>query len=235
MTRNWRAWVGSALLLAAIPEVAAACQACGGELVCVWSPSGANFCLGNGDACLMAGRCNPGPFLFPSEVAPTVQLTILESAPGFAPGRGSRLERGVGAVVGREAGRVAGAIARSDAVVFSGIGRGDGVTVAFASPIGDGFTLRRESQGRGGRVQVRALLAGRPGATLADERLEEDDALVVRITLGGLPRVLVLQAPTLGRAEAEARQSRLARTLARESIGRPGDPRPPFEVRTIDD
>lgn len=218
----------------------AMCQACGTEMWCVSAVSGAIVCLGNGDACVMGGRCRFGmPGGYQSDFA-MIQLTVLEDAAGLAAIGRSRVVRGAGPVaVGRRAQRLAreaaGGAAAEPEIVFSGVGSGEGATVAFRSRRGDGFTLRRDADGRGATVTVRALHAGRPGMMLARERLDEHDALAVRVTLDGRARVVVVQAPTLSPAEGEARE-RDARLELRGANGtRPGRPEVPFEIEPVQD
>jgi hypothetical protein len=140
--------------------------------------------------------------------------------------------------VGRHALRIArgpGAGSGSDeAIVFSGRGYAEGGTAVFRSPTGDGFTLTRESDGRGARLRVCALAGGMPGRLLANERVGEDDALVVRIPFEGRTRVLVLQAPTLPRDEALRREGEAARAVREAGFGRSEPFRPPFELQVLD-
>jgi len=205
---------------------------------CATSTAGAVLCLGNGDGCVMAGRCRPGPpGGYESDFA-MIQLTLLEDAAGPAPGGRARVLRGAGPLaVGRHAQRLArestGGAGGEPRIAFSGVGAGEGATAAFRSRRGDGFTLRRDADGRGAVVTVRALHAGRPGATLARERLDEHDALAVRVTLDGRPRLLLVQAPTLPAAEGEALE-REARAALRGANG-PGRAEPPFELEAIRD
>jgi hypothetical protein len=237
-----RVWGMAALaaMLAAAPGAGPAraqCLACSAEMWCVASPSGATLCLGNGEACLMGGRCRAGGSGgYLSDYA-MIQLTVLEDAPGPAgPGRARVLREAGPLAVGRAAQRLAreaaGGTAAEPGIVFSGVGSGEGATVAFRSPLGDGFTLRRDADGRGAVVTLRALHAGRPGMTLARERLDERDALAVRVTLEGRARIVIVQAPTLPRAEGEARE-REARLALRGANG--ARPVPPFELEPVAD
>lgn len=215
----------------------AQCLACSAEMWCVSSFSGATLCLGNGEACLMGGRCRgTSPGGYQSDYA-MIQLSVLEDSPGPAGFGRARVLRGAGPLaVGRTAQRLAreaaGGAAAEPGIVFSGVGAGEGATVAFRSRRGDGFTLRRDADGRGAVVTIRALHAGRPGPTLARERLEEHDALAVRVTLEGRERVVIVQAPTLPAAEGEARE-REARLALRGANG--ARPVPPFELEPVAD
>lgn len=233
------AGVAAIAVACAAGEARAVCQGCGADLLCTPVPVGAGFCVGNGKACFMAGRCVGGGGGYYDSFA-MVQVSVLEDAPGLPRIGRARVVRGAGPVsTGRRAPavarRAAGGAAGEAALVWSGVGLGEGVTAAFRSRTGDGFTLRRDAAGRGARVQVRALAGGRPGEPLADETLGEHDALVVRVTLEGRPRVLVLQAATLRGAEAQARE-RDARLALRGGEGAPLDPlAPPFELDAVDD
>ena len=168
-----------------------------------------------------------------------IQLSVLEDAPGLAAIEHARVVRGAGPLsVGRQAQQVAreaaGGAASAPEIVFSGVGSGEGATVAFRSRHGDGFTLRRDADGRGARVTIRAVVAGRPGAVLARERLDEQDALAVRVTLEGRTRVVIVQAPTLDRAEGEAREREARLALSGANGARPGQDAVQFEMTPVD-
>lgn len=235
-------WVWAALVLAAVLVTGEArafnCQACGGDMFCHAADAGAFVCIGSGDACLMGGRCRragPSPHYEGSAV---IQLTVLDDAPGLGAIGRSRVVRGAGPLaVGRHAQRLAreaaGGGAAEPAIVFSGVGTGEGATVAFRSRQGDGFTLRRDAEGRGARVQVRALVAGRPGLPLARETLGEHDVLVVRVTLEGRTRVVVVQAPTLGADEGAALEREARFALRGANGARPGPQVVPFEMAPV--
>lgn len=240
-----RVWGTAALAVAlavalGADRARAGCQACGTEMWCVPAVSGAVLCLGNGDACAMGGRCrlgSPGGYL--GDLA-MIQLTVLEDAPGLAAIGRARVVHGAGPLaVGRIAQRLAreaaGGAAAEPGIVFSGVGSGDGATVAFRSRRGDGFTLRRDADGRGAVVTIRALHAGRPGMPLARERLDEHDALAVRVTLDGRSRVVLVQAPTLPAAEGEARERDARRELRGSNGARPGRQELPFELEPVQD
>ena len=102
--------------------------------------------------------------------------------------------------------------------------------------MGDGFTLKREREGRGASATVCALAGNGPGRELARERpVGEDDALVVRVPFEGRPRVLVLQASTLPRIRRPAKRRRGGDRAIRDAFfARPQPTRPPFELRVID-
>ena len=197
------------------------------------------MCLADGGACLLAGRC-AGHMGFQPDSRPLIHLTILADSPALARVGPSRVVREAGeAALGREAVRVAGgswSVAPDGGVLYSGFGSmetGEGAVAAFRSPRGDGFTLERASDGRGARLTVRELAAGRPGRLLASERVGERDALVARVTLNGRPCVLVVQAPTLPGAEAGARAEAALRELRDSDPGRVETPIPPFEIRIL--
>jgi hypothetical protein len=235
-------WVVAAivagLLSAAGADLAVACKGCGADMFCAEVPMGAYFCIGSGDACAMAGRCrseSPGGYV---DDFAMVQLTLLDDAAGMTRLGAARIVRGAGqAAVGRQAARLArataGPAAAEPAIAFSGVGAGEGVTVAFRSRRGDGFTFRRDADGRGARVAVRALVNGRPGPVLARERLGEQDALLVRVTLDGRPRVLVVMAPTLPGTEAEPREREARLALRGENGAWPGARELPFELEPV--
>jgi len=209
-------------------------------MYCVEAQSGAFVCLGNGDACFMGGRCRPGwpgPYY---ESYSMIQLSVLEDAPGLAAIGRARVVQGAGPLsVGRQAQQVAreasGGAASEPVIVFSAVGSGEGATVAFRSRQGDGFTLRRDADGRGARVTIRAVVGGRPGAVLARERLDEQDALAVRVTLEGRTRVVIVQAPTLDRAEGEAREREARLALRGANGARPGQGERPFEMTPVEE
>lgn len=239
---KWAA-VALALCLAAAGAgpAHAQCRVCGSEMFCMAADGGAYLCLGNGEACVMGGRCRPGgPGPYLGDDAALLQVTVLEDAPGSGATGLARVVRGAGPLaVGRHAQRIArapaGGPAAEPAIVFSAVGFGEGVTAAFRSRFGDGFTLRRDADGRGATVTVAALRAGRPGPALARERLGEDDALAVRVRLDGRPRLLVVQAATLPREEAEAREAEARRALRGANGARPGVHGPPFELQVVAD
>jgi hypothetical protein len=235
-------WVLAALAaLLAAKDARAFCQGCGSDMFCVEAQSGAFVCIGNGDACFMGGRCRPGgPGPYYGDSFSMIQLSVLEDAPGLAAIGRARVVHGAGSLsVGRQARQVArdavGGAASEPEIVFSGVGTGEGATVAFRSRQGDGFTLRRDADGRGARVTIRAVVHGRPGAVLARERLDEQDALAVRVTLEGRTRVVIVQAPTLDRAEGEAREREARLALRGANGARPGQDAPPFEMTPVDE
>ncbi|HVP14081.1 MAG TPA: hypothetical protein VMS88_00975 [Terriglobales bacterium] len=200
---------------------------------CLSSSTGALFCLGSGAYCVMAGPC---PGLGRKVPDSMVQLTILEDSPVLARGGSARVLRSAGPVaVGSSARRIAGAGMESNArILFTAWGYHGGGVPAFKTRTGDGFAIRREGDGRGARIEVLALEAGRLGRTLARERLDADDALVVRVPFEGRTRVLVLQAATLPTPEAEARATAAQREI-RESMPAPlAGERPPFELIMLD-
>ncbi len=241
-------WAGAVVLAAAAAVAALApaaradgCKACGQDMFCASVVRGASLCIGSGDACLMGGRCgHPGPGPVWGDAFAMIQLSVLEAPGGPAFEGGARVLRGAGPLaVGREAGRLAreasGGAGADPEIVFSGVGEGEGVTVAFRSRLGDGFTLRRDADGRGARVTIRAVNAGRPGRLLARERLEERDVLAVRVRLDGRPRVVLVAAPTLERSEGQGleREARLA--LRGANGARLGASEVPFEMVPVDD
>lgn len=231
-------WVIAIAVSWAWSAPARACQVCTGEMWCTEAQRGGGLCLGTGDWCAMAGKCSGGAGGRLNEYA-SVQLTLLEDSSAPAEPL-ARVQRGVGPLaVGRHAQRAArgaGASRGADApVLFSGVGVFEGGPAAIRSARGDGFVLSRTREGRGARIRVRELQGDRPGRTLAEERLDDRDALVVRVTLDGRPRVLVLQAATLPLFEARAREQECRRVIGELPSARsPWEP-PPFELRAIDE
>lgn len=229
-------WVVAVVVCGAWSAPVRACQVCTSEMWCTDAQRGGGLCLGTGDWCAMAGKCTGGAGGRLNEYA-MVQLTLLEDVPGAAAPL-ARVQRGVGALsVGRHAQgalRGSGVSRVPDApVLFSGVGVFEGGPAAIRSARGDGFVLSRSREGRGTRIRVRELQGDRPGRTLAEERLDDRDALVVRVTLDGRPRVLVLQAATLAPAEARSREEECRRVIGETPSARlPGEP-PPFELRAI--
>jgi hypothetical protein len=232
-----------ALALTVTPWLTApaqACLQCTVDMWCMESPKGGALCLGAGDWCAMAGKCSGGRGGSMDGYA-MVQLSLLEESAAFAvPLETARVQRGIGPLaVGRHALRAArGArgLRASDAdVLFSGVGVLDGTSAVIRSAQGDGFVLRRERDGRGARVTVRELQGDRPGRALAEERLGEQDALVVRVTLDGRPRVLVVQAATLPLAEGREREGRCQRAIEELGVRRMPGEAPPFELRALDE
>jgi hypothetical protein len=235
---RWVAVLGALAALQSGEARAIDCLACGTDMFCYTSAVGGYVCIGNGDACLMGGRCRAG---FPGveyESYGMIQLTVLEDAPELGRIGGARVVRDAGPLsVGRHSSRVAraaaGGAASAGEIVFSGVGAGEGATVAFRSRLGDGFTLRRDADGRGALVTVRAVLGGRPDRVLARERLDENDALAVRVTLEGRPRVVIVQAPTLDPAEGATRDAAARAELRGANGSRPGRFDPPFEMTPV--
>ena len=237
--RRWMIGMGLVWVAALGAGAAQACMMCGTDLVCSWSPVGGRWCVSGNAVCVMGGACGAGgPSKLPLDELGVIQMTILEDAPGTSPVP-ARLVANAGPVaVGRHAIRIArgprAAFADDGAIVFSGRGYTEGGTAAFQSSTGDGFTLTRESDGRGARLRVCALAGGMPGRLLANERVGEDDALVVRIPFEGRTRVLVLAAPTLPRDEAMRREGEAASAIREAGFARPEPTRPPFELRVLD-
>jgi hypothetical protein len=237
--RRWMIGMGLVWVAALGAGTAQACMMCGTSLECSWSPAGGRWCISGNAVCVMGGACagSPRPQSI-LEDAGAIQMTILEDAPGASPVP-ARLVANAGAVaVGRHALRIArgsrAGFSDDGAIVFSGRGYAEGGTAVFRSPTGDGFTLARESDGRGARLRVCALAGSQPGRLLASERLGEDDALVVRVPFSGRTCVLVLQAPTLPRDEAVRRDGEASRAIREASFGRPEPTRPPFELSVLD-
>lgn len=237
---TWMALAVAGMLVAGAGG-AHACLSCSSDLYCIQSDRGAMVCIGNGSACMMGGRCRPGwPGPYYGDAYAMIQLSVLEDAAGAGFTGRSRVLRGAGPLgVGRHAARLAreaaGGAGAEPAIVFSGVGSGDGASVAFRSRRGDGFTFRRDADGRGARVTVRALVAGRPAMPLARETLGEHDALAVRVTLDGRPRIVIVQVPTLERAEGEALEREARFALAGANGARFGEPELPFELTPVDD
>jgi hypothetical protein len=218
---------------------AQACMTCGPGLSCEWSTAGGRWCISSNQMCMISGLCSSSssPRL-PSQALGMIEVTILEDAPGanVVP---ARVVPGAGQVsVGRHALRIArgpdSGFADDGAILFTGRGFAEGGTAVFRSPTGDGFTLVRETEGRGARLRVCALAGGSPGRVLASERVGEEDALVVRVPFGGRTRVLVLQAPTLPDGEAQRRETAAAEAIREAGFGRPVPARPPFELSVLD-
>jgi hypothetical protein len=165
-----------------------------------------------------------------------IGITLLEEA-GTTAGAQSAVAPLAGQLaVGRGAVKIAGRALRaglSDAsLVYSATGYFEAGTAAFRSPQGDGFTLRREHDGRAARLTVCELAGTRPGRVLASERVGGDDALVVRVPFAGRPHVLVVTAALVSEAEAEARQAAAHREMRASASARPQ--RPPFEVELVE-
>jgi hypothetical protein len=215
-----------------------ACMICGPGMNCAWSPAGGRWCLSGSAVCMMGGACAAYsmPQLPPEELG-VVQVTIVEDA-STAGGAPARVVRGAGRVlVGRAAAMVARGgrgFAADDAVVFSARGYTEGGTAVFRSPGGDGFTLAREPDGRGAHLRVCALAGSLPGRVLADERVGEEDALIVRVPFEGRTRLLVLESATLPRTEAQRRDDDAGRALREWGASRPEPSRPPFELKVLD-
>lgn len=224
----------AAVVIATAPASAGACMQCNASMWCEQSAAGGALCLGGGDWCAMAGKCRHGGGGYVDGYA-MLQVTVLEDAPGAA-GTPFRVRRGAGATtVGDEARRAArGGFGGDPEIVFSGVGVLDGTSAVFRSRAGDGFVVFRERDGRGARVRVREWLGHRAGRVLADERLGERDAMVVRVTLGGRARQLVLQAPTLPVSEGREREAR-----CRQAIEQSTKPfttgELPFELQALDE
>ncbi len=225
MSRWVGLWVAVALLGWA--SGAEACAVCSEYNFCQTTASGASACLGNGLWCMQSGRCRS--FLKYGDAM--IQLALLEDSPVLAAGGPSHVVRHAGAMaVGRSARRIAAGGREAGAGVrFSLLGYQETGTTMFKTPSGDGFALRREREGRGARVEVLAIAAGLPGRTLARERLDADDALVVRVPFEGRTCVLVLQAATLPPAEAAARAAAARREVEESAAESLVSERPPFE------
>lgn len=224
----------AAIAIATAPASAGSCMQCNANMWCEQSAAGGALCVGSGDWCAMAGKCRNGGGGFLDGYA-MIQMTVLEDAPG-ASGAPSRVRRGAGVTtVGDEARRAArGGFGADPEIVFSGVGVLDGTSAVFRSRAGDGFVVFRERDGRGARVRVREWLGHRAGRVLADERIGEFDAMVVRVTLDGRPRQLVLQAPTLPVHEGREREARCRQAIAQST--KPfatGDL--PFELQALDE
>jgi hypothetical protein len=231
--RRWMLGMWVVVVAAGCAAGAQACANCSPDMWCVSAARGALLCLGDGNACLMAGRCI-GSSRLPDQAM--IQLTLLEDSPALAGGGPSRLLRGAGEIaVGRQAVRIAaGGAGDGGDVVFSLAGYHEGGTAVFRARAGDGFALRRERDGRGARIEVLALAGGWPGRPLARERVDADDALVVRVPFEGRTCILVVQAATLPAAEAASREAAARRELQESRAGQPRADRPPFELRVLE-
>jgi hypothetical protein len=224
--------VGLVVMLAGLAPGAMACQTCTTDLYCNQGGHGAMLCMGDGNVCGLAGRCTG--FLSMADVA-SLQVTLLDASPGTVSAVPSRVVRNAGEItVGREAGRLAGG-AMGDPV-FSLTGVHEGGVAAFVAPAGDGFALRRENAGRGAWITVYALDNGRIGRVLGHERIDAEDAMVIRVPFDGRTRTLVLQAANLPTIEAARRDDRVRRELREShSLTRALPARAPFELRLFED
>ncbi len=228
--RSWNIGWSMVLVALAWAGVAQACGTCNADLSCASGGRGGQICLGDGVSCFMLGRCF-GPGLVADQAL--VQMTLLADSPALAFGSGMRRARTLdGVAVGRQAARLAGAPGAE--ILYSGSGIHEGGTAAFRSPLGDGFTLGRENDGRGAWLTVCALAGERAGRVLARERLDEDEALVVRVPFGGRMRVLVVSAATVPAAEAQVRMSAARRELRAVAPAGPAPQQPPFELKLIE-
>jgi hypothetical protein len=194
--------------------------------------------MGDGLVCMIGGRCSGIGLFEPPGTISSLQVSLLEDSPGMAAaGPSRRVTVPDGVAVGRQAALLASRAARGaiePRIVFSLAGAMEGGTAVFRSPAGDGFALARQSDGPGAHLVVSALESGRPGRTLADERVSGEEALIVRVPFEGRTRVLVVQAATLSEAEARERDPAIRRALQAGQIGRPQQLRPPFELSVLD-
>ena len=167
-----------------------------------------------------------------------IGLTLLEDVSPATGGIARVMPLAGAAPVGRGvsglASRALGTGAGEPAVVYSAAGYFEEGTAAFKSQQGDGFTLRRDNEGRGARLTVCALSGGRPGRILARERLGEDDALVVRVPFGGRTRVLVVTAATISKEESARRQGAALHELSTGPGVAQKPVEPPFELQIFD-
>lgn len=217
---------GAALLVAAslsAPATASACRSCDG-LACVVSAAGARACFYGVGGCVAWGACGDaggGPQV-ESDGAMALQLTWIRAGD---PAAGPRVARGVGrrAFGGAaiRAFRAVGGDAGDAAPVAAAIaGFGETFDVLLRGDAGDGVRLAWAAEGRGGRVTVREPGAG---AVLADERLAENDALVLPVRHAGRDYALVVQPRPLPRLAVRLESGELMRAV-RDAV-RPGRPR----------
>ncbi len=237
--RRWMIGMAVVWAVALGAAAAQACMICGTSLDCAMSPAGGRWCISGNAVCVVGGACMTSTLHpIPLEELGLVQMTILEDAAGAGAAPAKRVPGAGEVAVGREAIRIArgprAPFAGDEAIVFSGRGYSEGGTALFRSGTGDGFTLSIEADGRGARVRVGALAGAMPGRVLADERVGENDALVVRIPFEGRTRVLVLAAATLPRAEALQREKAAASAIRESGFASPDPVKPPFELRVLD-
>jgi hypothetical protein len=225
--------LGALLMLAPASPVRAACQTCGPGLYCMETQAGgARACLAWSGMCLLSGPCYAGGGRnldgFGAETA--LAFTLLDD--GAPVGTAPRAIPGLGRdAVGRGAARLLRDRMRmavdENGLVWSALLFGEGHDIAVRDGRREGFSLRLE-RGRGmARAVVRALEGGRPGRVLASEPLRGDDALVVRVTLDGRPRLLVVQPQELRAGERDARITALLAGMGEPAA--PGTP-PPFDI-----
>ena len=160
-------------------------------------------------------------------------ITLLDTDLATAGPPTSRVTRGVGRrLFGRPAARAvrsalaAPALEAQVATAFAALGEAG--SAEFRSRTGDGFTLARRSDGRGARFVARALAAGEPGPVLADERLDDNDALVVIVPFEGRSRAVVIQPYWIGRLATRLQTDDLRREVRDATGGSHG--RDPLEV-----
>jgi hypothetical protein len=210
-------------LLAGAP--ASACWQCDG-LGCVTLEGGARACFYGVHGCTTLGACGEGgPERFGGDGDMALQLTWIESED---PAAGPRVLRGAGRrVFGTAALRAfraaAGRPAEDAAVVAAVAGFGEAFEVSLVtlgSDAGDGVALAWTAEGRGGHVLVYARSAGAAGERLADERLAENDVLVVPVRHDGRACTLVIQPRVLPRLSVRLETTDLLRA-ARDAV-RPG-------------
>ena len=211
MRKEWF-WLGVWALLMVIALFAAGnawadCWACDSSLRCVSSASGGGWCFMTPQGCTSGGACPAGgaaPTEMPDEARAVTLITLLDTDPPAPAARTANVTRGIGRrLFGRPAARAVrtalDAPALEARVATGFVALGEGGAAEFLSRTGDGFALARRGDGRGARFLVRELVAGAPGRVLADERLDDNDALVVMVPFEGRARAVVIQPHWIGR------------------------------------
>lgn len=218
----------------AAPPAGAACQQCDPFLHCVSSSLGARFCVQSPLTCALLLPCTGGPAredgagLDGTEDLTT--FTLFEATSG-ASVQGARRSGAAPLVLGEEMREAAGSAAA--ALADAGIAFGRDFEGAFVDESGEGFSLHRTVEGALVRLEVRAMIADRPGTVLANEALAEGDQLRVPVRLDGRDRVLVLQTRRVPAPLARFDRMRLQRSL--DVVGRmnAGRSQPLFKVHAL--
>ncbi len=215
-----RGGVVAALLVATVVTMgvgsADACLICGTHSLCVWSPSGSNFCAGNGFSCTQFWPCSGGGRRFFPADGVALFVTFHEDdareRPLVGVGGGRRV-RGAGAAASLDEARrvVSEALGRPGGQrVVSGrfiVGEGP-YRIAFRSPRGDGWAVQVDPGPTGVQVSLREHDVTRTSRLCARETIGEGDALVARVRVEGRPYLAVVRAHVV-RGTGEAAKSEL--------------------------
>lgn len=198
-------------------RASAVCHVCDPFLHCIESWPGARLCVEGPASCALLLPCVGGGERTDADGgASSEQLTTwsLYDADGTAPRSGASLSVDAGGLALGEDLRAEAGSGALGRLADAALAHGGEWAIVLANEAGDGFALKRASEGEFARLEVRELHGDVPGAVLANALLGPRDRLSVPVRVAGRDRMLVLQTARVNGPAVGAELARLRRSLA---------------------